>query len=155
MGWMRDDAAKRYDTLQWLMFQMSTVRPMLGQTHFCYKYAPDHFDRDGLTIGINRYVGEANRIYNILDRRLGAEEWLASGTYTIADMAVWPCLRAPEFQGVRIEEDPHVQRWRAAIALGLLDDESGIPSLRHALTDPTPKVSESAAEAIEKIERAS
>jgi GST-like protein len=69
-----DDPHVRYDVMQWLMSQMSTVGPMLGQTHFFYKYAPDHFDRNGLTIGINRYVGEANRIYNILDNRLGARE---------------------------------------------------------------------------------
>jgi len=110
------DPHQRYDVMQWLMFQMSTVGPMLGQTHFFHKYAPDHFDRDGLTIGINRYVGEANRIYNILDNRLGEAEWLAAGEYSIADMAVWPWLRAPDFQGVEIDKYPNVQRWQAQIA---------------------------------------
>ena len=110
------DTLKHYDTIQWLMFQMSTVGPLLGQSHFFNKYAPDQFDPSDLRIGQNRYTGESNRTYNILDRQLGEHEWVAADEYTIADMAVWPWLRAPQFQGVEIAEYPNVKRWQDVIA---------------------------------------
>lgn len=105
----------RYDVLQWLMFQMASVGPMLGQAHFFLKYGPDHFDPAKLEIGQNRYRNESNRIYNVLDRHLNGREYIAAGEYTIADMAVWPWLRVPQLQGVNIEEYPNVARWRELI----------------------------------------
>ena len=108
--------AARYDVLQWLMFQMANVGPMLGQAHFFLKYAPDHFDTGLLGVGQNRYRNEANRIYNVLDRHLATREHVAADAYTIADMAIWPWLRAPAFQGVDLGDYPHVARWHAAIA---------------------------------------
>lgn len=125
----------RYETMQWLMFQMAHVGPMLGQAHFFLKYGPDHFEVERLKIGQDRYRNEANRIYNVLDRQLASNKYLAAGDYTIADMAVWPWLRAPQFQGVDIDEYPHVKRWRTMIgerpavakALRVLEDNN-----RHA-----------------------
>ena len=108
---------KRYDTMQWLMFQMSTVGPYLGQAHYFYKYGPDHFERDKLEVGINRYVRQANRIYNVMDIHLADREWFAAGEYTIADMAVFPWLRMPTFHGVEIEQYPNVKRWRDKVAV--------------------------------------
>lgn len=107
--------ARRYDVMQWLMFQMASVGPMLGQAHFFIKYGPDHFPAEKLEIGHNRYKNESNRIYNVLDRRLSDNEFVAAGEYTIADMAIFPWLRAPQFQGVDIEDYPHVRRWREMI----------------------------------------
>jgi GST-like protein len=104
-----------YDVMQWLMFQMASVGPMLGQAHHFNAYAPERFEREKLEYGIERYVNEANRIYGVLDRRLADREWVAAGEYTIADMAIMPWLRDPAKQGVEIDHYPNVQRWRDAI----------------------------------------
>jgi len=65
---------------------------------------------------MTRYKNEANRLYGVLEKQLKASEWLACDEYTIADMATMPWLRAPERQGVNIDEFPHVKRWRDRIA---------------------------------------
>jgi GST-like protein len=65
---------------------------------------------------MNRYKNEANRLYGVLDQQLERSEWLACNEYTIADMATMPWLRAPERQGVNIDDYPHVKRWRDRIA---------------------------------------
>ncbi len=104
-----------YDVLQWLMFQMGSVGPMLGQAHHFNAYAPERFERDKLQYGIDRYVNEANRIYGVIDRRLADREWIAAGEYTIADMAIMPWVRDPAKQGVDIAQYPNLERWRDAI----------------------------------------
>lgn len=106
---------KYYEVLQWLMFQMGGIGPMLGQAHHFYNYAPQRFDREILQYGIDRYVNESNRLYGVLDRRLEGREWVAADEYTIADMAIFPWLRYPENQGVDINEYPNVKRWRDKI----------------------------------------
>jgi GSH-dependent disulfide-bond oxidoreductase len=107
---------KYYDVLQWLMFQMGGIGPMLGQAHHFRNYAPQRFEIDKLQYGIDRYVNEANRLYGVLDRRLADRQWVAADQYTIADIAIMPWLRAPENQGVEIDDYPNVKRWRDAIA---------------------------------------
>lgn len=100
------DTRERFDVIQWLMFQMGTVGPMLGQAHHFRVYAPET-----MQYSIDRYTKEANRIYGVLDRRLAEHEFLA-GPYSIADIAVWPWLRRPERQGVERGRDyPNVERW--------------------------------------------
>lgn len=106
---------KYYDVMQWLMFQMASVGPMLGQAHHFNAYAPERFEREKLQYGIDRYVNEGNRIYGVLNRHLEGLEWLAAGEYTIADMATMPWLRDPAKQGVDIANYPNVQRWRDKI----------------------------------------
>ncbi len=97
----------KYDVLQWLMFQMGGVGPMLGQAHHFRNYAPKKID-----YAIERYTNEAKRLYGVLDRRLGATgDWLAAGEYSIADIATWPWIRSHENQGVSLGEFGHVQRW--------------------------------------------
>ena len=93
------DPRPRYDALQWLMWQMGGIGPMLGQAHHFNNYAPQRFERAKLQYGIDRYVNEANRLYGVLDKRLDGRDWVAAGTYTIADMAIFPWLRFPENQG--------------------------------------------------------
>ncbi len=95
----------RYDTLTWLMFQMSSVGPMLGQAHHFLGYAPEK-----IPYAMDRYRNEANRIYGVIDRRLAQHEFLA-GDYSIADIAVWPWLRRPERQGVERDQFPNLKRW--------------------------------------------
>jgi len=103
------DGAPRYATLEWLMFQMGGIGPMLGQAHHFRMYAPEP-----IQYAIDRYTNESKRLYGVLDRRLRQHEYLA-GDYSIADVATMPWLRFPERQGVDIEEYPNVKRWREAI----------------------------------------
>jgi len=106
---MPKDDAGRFLVIQWLMFQMGAIGPMLGQTHHFRKYAPEK-----LPYAIDRYTSEAGRLYGVLDRRLGEAEYLA-GDYSIADMASFPWLRSYERQGQDLEDFPHVKRWFTAI----------------------------------------
>jgi GST-like protein len=100
----------RHDVIQWLMFQMGNMGPMLGQTHHFRHYAPEK-----IPYAINRYTNEANRLYGVMDKRLAKVPYLA-GAYSIADMAVWPWLRYPDRQGVNVDDYPNLKRWRDAIA---------------------------------------
>ncbi len=101
----------RYETLQWLMFQMGGVGPMLGQAHHFRIYAPEKLD-----YAFDRYTNEAKRLYGVLDRRLGESAYLAGDDYTIADMATFPWLRSHENQGVDLGEFPNVKQWFEGIA---------------------------------------
>jgi GST-like protein len=100
------DPVKRYDTLAWLMFQMGTVGPMLGQAHHFIKYAPEKIE-----YAQKRYANEANRIYGVIDKRLGQTPYLAGDDYSIADIATWPWLRSAENQGVDMDDYPNLKRW--------------------------------------------
>jgi GST-like protein len=97
---------ERYQVLQWLMFQMGGLGPMLGQAHHFLQYAPED-----IPYAQNRYRNEANRLYGVLDRRLAESPFLGGENYTIADMAAWPWTRFPERQGVEREEYPNFKRW--------------------------------------------
>ncbi len=106
-----EDLRERWSTLQWLMFQMGGVGPMLGQAHHFLAYAPEK-----IPYAMNRYSKEANRLYGVMDRRLAESKFIACGEYTIADMAIMPWLRFPERQGVNIADYPHVKKWFDGIA---------------------------------------
>ncbi len=99
----------RYLVMQWLMFQMGGLGPMLGQAHHFRQYAPKK-----IKYAIDRYTNEAGRLYNVLDRRLGESEYLA-GDYSIADMAAFPWIRPYERQGQKLEDFPNLKRWFQAI----------------------------------------
>jgi GST-like protein len=96
----------KWSTLQWLMFQMGGVGPMLGQAHHFIVYAPQK-----IIYAIDRYTKEANRLYGVMNRRLSESRYIACGEYTIADMAIFPWLRSYKNQNVDIEQYPHVKRW--------------------------------------------
>lgn len=100
----------RSEVLQWLMFQMGTVGPMLGQAHHFRAYA-----REKIPYAIQRYTREAGRIYHVLDKRLSEYEYLG-GDYSIADIAVFPWIRLHERQGQDLAEFPNVTRWFETIA---------------------------------------
>jgi GST-like protein len=106
---MPKDLRGRYQVIQWLMFQMGGIGPMLGQAHHFRQYAPDKID-----YAINRYTNEATRLYRVVDKRLGEAEYLA-GAYSIADMAVFPWLRSWERQGQNLDDHPNLKRWFEAI----------------------------------------
>jgi GST-like protein len=100
----------KYETLQWLMFQMASVGPMLGQAHHFRVYAPEK-----IAYAIDRYTSEARRLYGVMDRQLADRDYIAGKTYTVADMAVWPWLRSWENQGVLMDDYPNVKAWFEAI----------------------------------------
>lgn len=101
----------RYEVLQWLMFQMGGVGPMLGQAHHFRLYAPQK-----VPYAIDRYTNEARRLYGVIDRRLAASEWLGGASYSIADIATFPWLRSWQNQGIVLDEYPHLKRWFDTIA---------------------------------------
>jgi GST-like protein len=103
------EPARRYQTLQWLMFQMAGVGPMLGQANFFRKYCPVD-----VPYALQRYTREAARLYKVLDRHLSQHDYLADD-YSIADIAVWPWI-VPYFQGVELAEFQSLSRWFHAIA---------------------------------------
>jgi GST-like protein len=100
------DPVGRYTTLQWLMFQMGGIGPMLGQAHHFRIYAPEKVE-----YAVNRYSNEAKRLYGVMDTKLGATRFLAGDEYSIADIATFPWTRSWKNQGIELEEFPHVQRW--------------------------------------------
>jgi GST-like protein len=101
---------ERYVVLQWLMFQMGGLGPMLGQAHHFRRFAPEP-----IPYAIERYTNEAARLYRVLDRRLGESAYLA-GDYSIADVASFPWIRSHEMQGQSLDDYPNVKRWFGAIA---------------------------------------
>ena len=103
------DTAGRFRVVEWLMFQMGGIGPMLGQAHHFRRYAPQ-----AIPYAVSRYTREAGRLYGVLDRRLGEVEYLA-GDYSIADMACFPWLRSPERQGQDLDDFPNLRRWFRAI----------------------------------------
>ncbi|UST55532.1 glutathione binding-like protein [Comamonadaceae bacterium OTU4NAUVB1] len=108
---MPRDARARCDVLQWLMFQMGGVGPMLGQAHHFRLYAPEQ-----LPYAIERYTNEARRLYGVIDRQLARHAFIAGADYSIADIAIFPWLRSWQNQGVVLEEYTHVKAWFDALA---------------------------------------
>ena len=110
------DPAARYETLQWLMWQMGGVGPMFGQLGFFHKFAgKDYEDKRPR----ERYVAESRRLLGVLEQRLTGRDWVMGSTYTIADMAIFPWVRnLVEFYGagelVGWGDFPQVQRVLAA-----------------------------------------
>jgi GST-like protein len=97
---------KKFEVLEWLMFQMGGVGPMLGQAHHFRLYAPEK-----LPYAIDRYSNEAKRLYAVIDKRLSRSEWLGCDEYSIADIATFPWLRSWKNQGIVLEDYPHLKSW--------------------------------------------
>jgi GSH-dependent disulfide-bond oxidoreductase len=96
----------KFEVLQWLMFQMGGVGPMLGQTHHFRIYAPEKIE-----YGINRYTNETKRLYGVMNKRLETSPFIAGKTYTIADMAIYPWLRGWQNQGIDWADYPALRAW--------------------------------------------
>lgn len=105
------DTAGKYEVLQWLMFQMGSVGPMLGQAHHFRIYAQEKID-----YAIERYSNEAQRLYGVINKRLAASRYVGGPAYSIADMAIFPWLRSWKNQGVQLSEFPHLKGWFDEIA---------------------------------------
>ena len=102
-------AKGRARVMQWLMFQMGGVGPMMGQANVFARYFPEH-----IPAAIDRYRNESRRLFEVLDRRLGESEWLADD-YSIADIANFCWVRTYRWSGVSIEGLPGVRRWLDAM----------------------------------------
>jgi len=104
------DRKGRSRVIQWLMFQMAGVGPMMGQANVFYRYFPEKIQS-----AIDRYQNESRRLFEVLDGRLGESEWLADD-YSIADIANWCWVRLHGWSGISVEGLPHLQRWMATLA---------------------------------------
>jgi GSH-dependent disulfide-bond oxidoreductase len=104
------DLRGRYDTLQWLNWQMGGLGPMAGQNHHFVQYAPER-----IPYAMERYIKETNRLYGVLNKRLADREFIA-GAYSIADMACYPWIVPHERQQQDINQFPHLKRWFETIA---------------------------------------
>ena len=122
----------KYEALQWLMFQMGHVGPMLGQTHHFRLYAPQKID-----YAIDRYTNEARRLYRVMDTRLAHSRYFVGSEYTLADIAIFPWLRSWKNQGIDWADYPHLKGWfdevaaRPAVQRGV----EVLADRRKALTD--------------------
>ena len=105
------DARGRAEVLEWLMWQMGGLGPMLGQHGHFLLYAPEKLD-----YAIQRYRGEARRLFGVLDRRLEGREHIC-GAYSIADMACWPWVVTYKGQQLGLDAFPHLRRWYDALKL--------------------------------------
>ncbi len=102
---------EKFTVLQWLMFQMGGLGPMLGQAHHFRIYAPEKSE-----YAVNRYTNEAKRLYGVMDRQLAKHRFIAGDTYTIADIACFPWTRSWQNQGIDWADFPHAKRWHDEIA---------------------------------------
>lgn len=100
------DPRKFTDTMQWLMWQMGGLGPMLGQAHHFRRFAPET-----IPYAVNRYTNETARLYGVLDRQVAATGWLAAGEYTIADIASFPWIARHEWHGQKLEDFPNLKDW--------------------------------------------
>lgn len=104
------ESKARWHTVQWLMWQMGGVGPMLGQVHHFVKY-----NAGKAPYAEERYSKEAKRLYGVLDRQLAQSQYVA-GDYSIADMSIWPWISRFEWQQMDLNQYPNVKRWYLAIA---------------------------------------
>jgi glutathione S-transferase len=106
---MPSDVVGRSRVIQWLMFQMGGVGPMMGQANVFFRYFPEKIQP-----AIDRYQSEGRRLFEVLNTQLGKTEYLA-GEYSIADMANWAWVRSYRWSGIEIDALEHLQRWHKAI----------------------------------------
>jgi GSH-dependent disulfide-bond oxidoreductase len=103
------DVRGRSRVMQWLMFQMGGIGPMMGQANVFFRYFPEK-----IPAAIDRYQGESRRLFRVLDGHLKDHEYLA-GDYSIADIANWAWVRTHRWSGVEVDDLPHLRRWRDTI----------------------------------------
>lgn len=136
------DPKKYSQVIQWLMFQMSGVGPMMGQANVFYRYFPEK-----IPAAIERYQKESRRLFEVMNTQLASNQYLAGDEYSIADISTWPWVRIYEWSGVDITGLEHLQRWldelaeRPACQIGILtpppselSDEERAAQIRKMIT---------------------
>ena len=103
---MSSDPKEKAKTLEWLMFQMSGVGPMMGQANVFFRYFPEKIESV-----IQRYQNECRRLFEVMDKHLGNNKWFAK-EYSIADIANWCWVRTHNWSGVSIEGLKNLDRWK-------------------------------------------
>ncbi|WP_154124980.1 glutathione S-transferase family protein [Grimontia hollisae] len=119
------DPKKRSQVIQWLMFQMGGVGPMMGQANVFYRYFPEK-----IPAAIERYQNEGRRLFEVMNTQLATHAYLAGNEYTIADMATWPWVRIHEWSGVDITGLDRLKRW--------MDELAERPACQKGLLVPPP-----------------
>ena len=141
------DARDRSRVLQWLMFQMGGIGPMMGQANVFFRYLPEKIQP-----AIDRYQGECRRLFQVLDGHLRDNEFLA-GDYSIADIANWAWVRTHRLSGIEIDDLPHLRRWlnqiraRPAVQKGITTPPSALD--RDASDDEARKFVEGARQMVD------
>ncbi|AOW13637.1 glutathione S-transferase [Hydrogenophaga crassostreae] len=102
---------QKFETLQWLMFQMGGVGPMLGQAHHFRIYAPEKID-----YAYDRYTKEAKRLYGVMNKQLEDRPFIAGKQYTVADIAIFPWVRSWQNQGIEWKDHPSLKAWFDRVA---------------------------------------
>ena len=123
---MPSDTKGRSTVIQWLMFQMGGVGPMMGQANVFYRYFPEK-----IPPAIRRYQNEGRRLFEVMDGQLSRHTYLAGDDYSIADMATWPWVRIYDWSGISVDGLDNLQRW--------LDTIADRPAVQVGITKP-PKV---------------
>ena len=145
---MPSDPKGRSRVIQWLMFQMGGIGPMMGQANVFFRYFPEKIQP-----AIDRYQGESKRLFRVLDGHLKEHEYLA-GDYSIADIANWAWVRTHRWSGVEVDDLPHLQRWlalvgaREAVQRGLQNPPSTL-ELRRDGSEAAQKFSDQARNMVE------
>ena len=116
----KSDRAK-FEVLEWLMFQMGGVGPMLGQAHHFRMFAPEQ-----VPYAINRYTAEAKRLYGVMDKRLQTSPFMGGRTYSIADIAIFPWVNSWQKQGIDWADYPTLKVW--------FDKIAARPAVQHGCT---------------------
>ncbi len=107
---MPQDVKGRSRVIQWLMFQMAGIGPMMGQANVFFRYAPEK-----IPYAIDRYQREVRRLFEVLERQLASHEYVAGNEYSIADISHWSWVHGYDWSGVNIDGLPHLARWLKAV----------------------------------------
>lgn len=120
-----EDPKGYYQVIQWLMFQMSGVGPMMGQANVFYRYFPEK-----VPAAIERYQKEGRRLLEVMNTQLGNNRYLAGNEYSIADISAWPWVRKYDWSGISIEGLEHLKRW--------IDELAERPACQRGVLVPPP-----------------
>ena len=137
---MPREARARSNVIQWLMFQMGGIGPMMGQANVFFRYAPEK-----IPYAIERYQRESRRLFEVLERRLKDHPYIANDEYSIADIALWCWVAGHEWSGVSIDGLPGVQRW--------LELVGARPAVQKGRTIPPPLSPEERAKTVESAKK--
>ena len=108
---MPTEPEERWRAIEWLMWQMGGFGPMLGQAHHFHR-----FNKGKSDYAEERYLKETARLYGVLDQRLEGRDYIAGGTYSVADVATWPWAARFEWHGISLDDFPNVKGWYVSIA---------------------------------------